>query len=553
MLSIEVNFLTGRYVATAHYDRARSEWPPHPARLFSAMVATWADSDQPDPAERAALEWLENQAAPSIHASDAAPRSSATHFVPVNDAGIVPPARYKTRADKIDELFVQMREARAEGATRRLRSLETQLRKQRDVSAMVSSVGKTKVDSAVNLMPPGWIAVAGHVRTGQARQYPSVTPTEPRVTYTWKAAPDDDTANAIDGLCARLTRLGHSSSLVSCRVTPDHPAPNHVPGEGGAVLRSIRSGQLAALEREYRKHRASKPRTLPFTSIRYRKAGPEETEEPTLKPDTSGEWLVLAFLPGSRKFPSTMTAEVSKVLRDAVFHYAADPMPEGLSGHRLEGRPSTAPHAAFLPLPWVEHEHADGRLMGAAVSMPDSLDAESRRAVLRAIGKWEKAQQPLILTLGRRGIIKMERVVGPSPLVTLRPGIWSRKSHRWTSVVPIALPAHPGAMGAGTPTARSKAWARAEQSVADSCRHIGLPEPADVAVSLAPLITGARPAAAFPAFRQGGRKGKPIARRLVHASVYFDRPVAGPVMLGAGRYLGLGLMRPVSDAEATDA
>lgn len=552
MLSIEVNFLTGRYVATAHYDRARSEWPPHPARLFSAMVAAWADSDQPDPAERAALEWLEKQAAPSIHAPDAALRSPATHFVPVNDAGVVSPASYKKRADKIDELFVQIREARAEGAARRLRSLETQLRKQRDVSAMVSSVGKTKVVSAVNLMPPGWVTVAGHVRTGQALEYPSVTPTEPRVTYTWKVAPDDDTTNTIDGLCARLTRLGHSSSLVSCRVTPDHPAPNHVPGDGAAVLRSIRSGQLAALEREYRKHQASKPRTLPFTSIRYRKAGQEEAEEAALKPDTSGEWLVLAFLPGSRKFPSTMAAEVAKALRDAVFHYAADPMPEGLSGHRREGRPSTAPHAAFLPLPWVEHEHADGRLMGAAVSMPDSLDAESRRAVLRAIGKWEATKEPLILTLGRRGVIKMERVVGPSPLVTLRPGIWSRRSHRWTSVVPIALPAHPGAMGAGTPAARAKAWARAEQAVADSCRHIGLPEPADVVVSLAPLITGARPAAAFPAFRQGGRQGKPIARRLVHASVYFDRPVAGPVMLGAGRYLGLGLMRPIRDKEAAD-
>lgn len=554
MLSIEVNFLTGRYVATAHYDRSRSEWPPHPARLFSAMVAAWADSDQPDPAERAALEWLERQAAPSIHAPDGAPRSSAIHFVPVNDAGVVSAASYKKRADKINKLFVQIREARAEGSTRKLHSLETQLRKQRDVSALVSSVGTTKVDSAVDLMPPGWITAAGHVRTGQARGYPSVTPAEPRVTYTWRTAPDDDTTSAIDSLCARLTRLGHSSSLVSCRVTPDHPAANHVPGEGAAVLRSVRSGQLAALEREYRKHQGSKPRTLPFTSTRYRKAGPASTEEPGLKPDTSGEWLVLEFRPGSRRFPSTMTVAVAKTLRDAVFHYATDPMPEGLSGHRREGRPSTAPHAAFLPLPWVGHEHADGRLMGAAVSMPDSLDAESRRAALRAIGKWEAAQQPLTLTLGRRGVIKMERVVGPSPLATLRPDLWSRKSHRWVSVVPIALPAHPGALGAGTPAARSKAWARAEQAVVDSCRHIGLPEPADVAVSLAPLITGARPAGAFPAFRQGGRQGKPIARRLVHASVFFDRPVAGPVILGAGRYLGLGLMRPVWYAEeATDA
>ena len=46
---IEVNFLTGRFVATCHNDRRQPEWPPHPARLFSALVAAWADADEPDP------------------------------------------------------------------------------------------------------------------------------------------------------------------------------------------------------------------------------------------------------------------------------------------------------------------------------------------------------------------------------------------------------------------------------------------------------------------------------------------------------------------------
>ena len=56
---IEVNFLTGRFVATCHNDRRQPEWPPHPARLYSALVAAWADADKPNPSERAALEWLE--------------------------------------------------------------------------------------------------------------------------------------------------------------------------------------------------------------------------------------------------------------------------------------------------------------------------------------------------------------------------------------------------------------------------------------------------------------------------------------------------------------
>ena len=40
MFAIRVECLTGRYVATAYDDRSRAEWPPHPARLFSALVAT---------------------------------------------------------------------------------------------------------------------------------------------------------------------------------------------------------------------------------------------------------------------------------------------------------------------------------------------------------------------------------------------------------------------------------------------------------------------------------------------------------------------------------
>ena len=81
MFAIEINFLTGRYVATSHYDRRRPEWPPHPARLFSAMMAEWAASG--DPTEREALEWLEAQPSPSITASDETPRKVASHYAEV--------------------------------------------------------------------------------------------------------------------------------------------------------------------------------------------------------------------------------------------------------------------------------------------------------------------------------------------------------------------------------------------------------------------------------------------------------------------------------------
>ena len=105
---IEVNFLTGRFVATCHNDRRQPEWPPHLARLFSALVAAWADADEPDRSGRAALEWLESQAPPGIAASEALPRKVVSHFVPVNDASIVSRSWYERRAEKVSGLVAQL-------------------------------------------------------------------------------------------------------------------------------------------------------------------------------------------------------------------------------------------------------------------------------------------------------------------------------------------------------------------------------------------------------------------------------------------------------------
>ena len=84
--------------------------------------------------------------------------------------------------------------------------------------------------------------------------------------------------------------------------------------------------------------------------------------------------------------------------------------------------------------------------------------------------------------------------------------------------------------------------------VAAACVHVGLPEPLAVEIALSPFIVGAKPAKRFPAFSQNGREGKPVRRQLVHASLTFEHTVAGPLMLGAGRFMGLGLMRPMPES-----
>ena len=542
---IEVNFLTLRYVATSYNNRRQGEWPPHPSRLFSALVATWADSDEPDLGEREALEWLEALGPPAISASKATTRSVGSHFVPVNDAAIISPALQERKAKRAYDLMDQLEEelvASQGEVTRRVSRVQDRLARELNVSQQVNSAGTTNPNSAAQMMPDQ--------RGKQERFFPSVTPDESRVIYIWDGRITEEVAEILDQLLQRVTRLGHSSSLVSCRLTLVTPDANLAPGDGDVSLRTVRRGQLDELERQYARHRYVLPRSLPYTGVRYKDvdAIAHESRREFLSPNTAGEWIVFEFAHNSRSFPSWRAVELATAMRSSILSYAEEPIPEGVSGHKPRGQPTNTPHVAFLPIPYVGSEFADGRILGMALSAPNSLDSASRRAAFRAVGTWERSTPrhpyPLRLTLGSKGVAHMERLRGNPTLHSLRYGVWSSPSEEWVSATPIALPRHPGRLSGGSPEARAKAWAAAESSVVVACRHIGLPDPVSVEVSLEPFIKGAREASRFPPFRQGGRDGRPIRRQLVHASLTFDQPVEGPLMLGAGRYMGLGLMRP---------
>lgn len=562
MVAIEVNFLTGRYVATAHHDRTEHEWPPHGARLYSAMVATWADSDAPDEAERDALEWLEAQPAPRISAPEAVPRRAVSYFVPVNDTRVVSQSAYERRVTDVEELLEQFDDAVDEvgrQVTKKAERLQNKIDKRLDVESLVATAGNTPVGSAVAMLPDD--------RGKKERSFPSVTlitpssvkdaeetthpvmvqPTVEAVTYAWDETPSETIAQALDSLLGRVTRLGHSSSLVSCRLTTEAPPATHTPGEGVSILRWVRPGQLEALEQEHNRHQAIRPRSLPFHGIRYRETDQSDTGSPTvMRPDTAGDWIVFELDARDRRMPVTRAVELGKVLRSAVLSHVANPIPEGVSGHLPDGRPTSAPHISFLVLPNVGNEHSDGRIMALAVSLPSGLDDASRTAVLRGIGNWEREQngESLQLTMGSNGTLQMTRKQPPFALKSLNQKAWARSSRWWVSATPVALPTHPGNLGRGSFAARAKAWKRAEAAIVKSCEHVGLPEPAQVRLSLTPFLCGARPTGDYPVFKQGDAGA---IRRLVHVAVEFTDKVEGPLLLGSGRFLGLGLMRPFDE------
>src|SRR5690348_6077779 len=80
-MRIEVEFLIGTVYASDGVHGA--EWPPHPARLFSAMVNVAKEADMGVSADEA-LRWLERQGPPEIRAGEAAESHSVTRFVPPN-------------------------------------------------------------------------------------------------------------------------------------------------------------------------------------------------------------------------------------------------------------------------------------------------------------------------------------------------------------------------------------------------------------------------------------------------------------------------------------
>ena len=542
-IGIEVNFLTGRYIATAFNHREISEWPPHPARLFSALVAEQADSDEPDEDERAALKWLESQPPPRIAASkEAVERKSVIHYVPVNDASVFG-SWYEKRAGNIADSANQLHAELASGGerTRKAAQIERKIAKARDVGPQVEVVGKTNPDDAVSLLPD--------LRRKQPRYFPSVTPDDPRVRFVWDKAPSEKVVESLDRLLLRVTRLGHSSSLVSCRIIRNFSGETMDLSKGdinGTNIRAFGKGQLESLEKQYRIHRGVSPRTLPCT-FPYLSPDKKRTS-----PDTEDreQWIVFEFLPGYRHFPATRGVELATVMRKSLFHHADDPIPEEVSGHLSDGRVTGRSHVSFIPLPWTGHDHADGRLMGLAISIPGSLGEDACQSVYRAIGNWESAtgDKGLKLAMGARGSVRLFRQRGVSLLRSLRPGIWIRSSRRWVSATPIALPRHPGDLGRGqTHVAQAKGWRKAEDIMRLAFDHAGLPQPVDLQVANHSFVKGVRAASMFPAFYQKRKDGRSVRRQLVHASAVFEDIVSGPLMIGSGRFMGLGLMKPLRE------
>ncbi len=566
MFGLGIGYLNGWAMAAADGAKKQiAEWPPHPDRVFMALSAAWFETGM-DPSEKEALQYLERLPPPRIAASEATRRRQTknrepvTSFVPVNDV---------VRGQKLPAA--------------------------NDLSKLKSA----------------GLAVLPEYRPRQPRKFPAAIPENPVVHLLWETNISRGLQEPMARLCRKVIAIGHSASFVQMWVTTEPPPPTLVPTEGVALhrLRVPGPGRLDYLAARCNRDAAIKYRdalsaaeTLrkqrqdidknrkaaikglkgddkkaanapyqqelkmidqsladqqaildefdgrPPNSLRpepglwqgYRR--PIEEAEEDIRKSVFDDNIVVLTLSGKRLYPPT-TLKLTEAVRGALLSACPEPIPEWISGHRPNRTPSLDPHLAFLPLPFVDADHADGRIMGVALALPRSVEPGEAGAILEPWLRDETTGLPRTISLfdGKWLECRMELETRETPPWNLRADTWTRASRTWATVAPAVLDRH---------FSGKNKWEKASETMKDACERIGLPRPETLLLHPVSLVRGAPHAREFPPLRRKTDNGRMYH---CHAVIRFSEPVTGPVVIGAGRFRGYGLCRPMDGKEASHA
>ncbi|QDU47879.1 type I-G CRISPR-associated protein Csb2 [Gimesia panareensis] len=639
-LTIAWEYLTGCSVATNVSDRQRAEWPPHPARVFMALVAAWFETER-DEAERAALCWLETLGDPELllpPSESVFARSIVDVYVPVNDTEPINLGRNKlwksiceqeliTESDA--QTFAKEINKKAKNTVavptilrmqllERLSRTDSEVLKEvrRSVMAKVASVAwKDFVLEAIDLLP--------QFRGKRPRTFPTTWVGDAISYVRWSSVDDlQQHTPALRRLCSKVTRIGHASSLVRMWIADELPgddepiqsweptdtiaelyvrkvSPNFFESLKGLYGEDVRmqheqlSAAIESLKTEKKtiKGKGAKERNAeidqqisaveaerefinPHPPIRpvvglwlgYRRV------EPTNSPDAAHshfdtDLLILTQQSGAR-LPLDATLQVTQALRRAIMvQCGTQPTPEWVSGHSEDGKPSKRKdgHLAVIPLPFVGHKHADGHLLGVALALPRSIARHERGECIGPLLLDHQGQPKTVeLTLGRLGVWTLSKREWSDPRFSLKPESWTanpRGATTWGSVTPVVLDRFPKSDRLKDRVSWNE---EVVETVKRACVRIGLPKPIEVDLDTTSWLRGVPRATGkrrrlrngidgnphtdaalgdgFPAFPA---KGTNASRPQIHVWLRFAQPVVGPVLIGAGRYLGYGLFKPL--------
>jgi len=386
------------------------------------------------------------------------------------------------------------------------------------------------------------LAVIPIHRTGEEgrkrRSFTSAFVSDASVVYGWPDTPEDPLREALARLCARVAAIGHSSSLVRLvPVSPPSGLPSWIPDkQGRVVLRVPFPGMLDSLRFVHERYiRMGIRGAIPAVPQPYVETLPEPAVQQAAARQGAFESIWFLRKLEGPELPAVAAPGVASALRRTVMALwgavsgdpSGVPVPEEVSGHRPAGEPLERPHIGWVAIPAVGHPHSSGHLLGVGVVLPRGLPEEVRTTLWRVLSDLK------VLHL-RPGSWRLEFVGrgldGGLP-VNLRGSRWSSPARIWASVTPVVLDRYPHDL-----------WGpEAEAAVRLACRRAFFPEPEEVVIRPTAFVPGAPPARYFP----GYPPGYPTPR--VHAVLVFAEPVAGPMLLGRGRYRGLGLFLPIQE------
>src|SRR5690625_295913 len=515
-LIISVRFHDGRY-------HGAGDWPPAPARLFQALVAAAARPGLDD-AKRGALTWLEQRPAPIIAGPTA------------------------VRGQPNFRLFVPNNDLDAKGGD---------IRRIAEIRSATKHIRPRLFDAAVPLL------------------------------YLWHFDGDENHAKYICEISDGLYQLGSGVDMAWAvgevldeakaeKLLCDHPGVVYRPSSGGRGLELAcpESGSLASLET---RHKASAQR---FTHVngktRFANAPrPRFTSVVYNSPATHLLFdLRRTTAPGSpfAPWPLARAAELVRIIRGEVDQHgrpqsgAAKKLWDALPDKHGEiervfiGRNATeadkAQRIRIIPLPSIGHPHADRGIRRVLVDVPPDCPIRADDIAWAFSG----------LPIASHGINTesgevtsdnywMEELVSASDnaMLALYGVPEERAARLWRSVTPLALPEEakrrridPGRLREKAKGGKERAdeQRRACRTVLHALRHAGLRETViGLRVQREPFYGKGERAEAFA---QGTRFSK---HQLWHVEIEFAEAVSGPLLLGNGRYGGLGLMALVQQAE----
>ena len=482
-LAIEIEYLAHRAAAAEYYDAARGgvfEWPPHPARFFAALVAAWGGDD-------GGAESKEEESA--LEWLEALPPPVVV-ACGIERLHIAAPLLYTPTNDDI--------KTQMEIWQRKKKPLKRKAHDAIEVIELRSR--KSRVIPSARFPRPDDEAADGASRDRFVR-------------FEWRAPDPGEHRPAFERLFSRASYVGHSSSMTRVAFAVDDAADRRerfAPDDDGDLgLRVPFAGFLERLKQTHESPGMPPISGGPAPSVWYRR---ESAPSGELR---AGFSLVLRAddLPPLKRFYA-----FAKELHKALIAAADEGDKEFISGRAAQADDAPPPKLAILPLPNVGHSHADGRLLGVAFVCTESArdfwsaaQTAINRALLESAFRFDGRAMRFEIPREYRRALDLRRH-------------WGRESSRFATVTPMI----------------SDRWPKGdEDKIVDSIRKIVK----GASVKSAQLrrqsaFAGAPPS---PAFDMTPHKQK---RPWFHLTFELDKPARGPIVLGSGRYFGMGLCLP---------